>query len=279
MRIDLLLAEATQRLVLAGSASPRLDAEILLGYVLERNRTWLYTWSDHVIPPAEHERFESLLRAREAGQPVAYLIGEREFWGLSLHVGRSTLIPRPDTESLVEAALDKATASSGRALDLGTGTGAIALAFASERPGWHVVGVDRVPDAVALARCNSERLGLGNTVFLESDWFAALTEERFDLILSNPPYLAADDPHLGQGDVRFEPSSALVAGNNGLADLDYLCRAAKAHLTPQGWLLLEHGMSQDGAVRNALAQAGYGEVQTRHDLGGRPRVTLGCLAT
>ncbi|MCG7599028.1 peptide chain release factor N(5)-glutamine methyltransferase [Halomonas sp. McH1-25] len=277
MRIDLLLAEATRRLALAGSASPRLDAEVLLGHALARNRTWLYTWGDRDVTQAERARFESLLAARETGQPVAYLTGEREFWGLSLHVGRATLIPRPDTESLVEAALDKAAAKHGRALDLGTGSGAIALAFASERPDWHVVGVDRVPGAVALARRNGERLGLANASFVASDWFAALAGERFELILSNPPYLAADDPHLDQGDVRFEPRSALVADDRGLADLHYLCRAARAYLAPQGWLLLEHGMSQDEAVRDALIQSGYREVQTRHDLGGRPRVTLGCL--
>ncbi|MFD2436873.1 peptide chain release factor N(5)-glutamine methyltransferase [Modicisalibacter luteus] len=276
MRIDLLLADATQRLTLAGSASPRLDAEILLGHALERNRTWLYTWSDRVVTAAEQARFETLLAAREAGQPVAYLTGEREFWGLSLYVGRSTLIPRPDTESLVEAALDKAASGHGRALDLGTGTGAVALAFASERPGWHVVGVDRVPDAVALARRNAKRLGLTNAVFLESDWFAALSGERFDLILSNPPYLAADDPHLDQGDVRFEPHSALVADDQGLADLHHLCLTAKAHLASGGWLLFEHGMAQDSAVREALRQAGYDEVQTCNDLGA-PRVTLARL--
>lgn len=277
MRIDHLLVEATQRLARAGSSSPRLDAEILLGHALAQSRTWLYTWSDREVEDLDHQCFESLLAMREAGQPVAYLIGEREFWGLPLQVARSTLIPRPDTESLVEAALDKATAEQGRMLDLGTGTGAVALAFASERPGWQVVGVDRVPDAVRLARRNGERLGLANVSFVESDWFAALEGERFDLVVSNPPYLAADDPHLAQGDVRFEPASALIAGDQGLADLHYLCLTAREHLLPHGWLALEHGMAQDGAVRDVLQRAAYRDVQTRLDLGGRPRVTLACM--
>lgn len=278
MRIDQLLRRASERLAAVGSSTPRLDAEVLLSHTLGRERVWLYTWNDCEVAGFERARFEALVAARAQGEPVAYLTGEREFWGLRLATHAATLIPRPDTECLVAAALERATASSGRALDLGTGTGAIALAFASERPGWHVTGVDCIPAAVSLARGNATRLGLANVRFLKSDWFTALSAEHFDLILSNPPYLAAGDPHLGQGDVRFEPRSALVAGDVGLEDLHHLVAAARAHLNPGGWLLLEHGMAQGAAVRDALVRAGYLGSMTLNDLGGLPRVSLGQLA-
>nr|WP_297459227.1 peptide chain release factor N(5)-glutamine methyltransferase [uncultured Halomonas sp.] len=279
MRIDRLLVAACERLAAVGSPSARLDAEVLLGHVLGRDRTWLYTWSDREVTDTDLAHFERLIVKRSAGEPVAYLIGEREFWGLRLGTHDATLIPRPDTESLVEAALARASEPSGRALDLGTGSGAIALAFASERPGWCVFGVDRIPAAVALARDNAMRLGIANATFHESDWFAALAGESFTLILSNPPYLADDDPHLALGDVRFEPRSALVAGDAGLADLYHLIATARVHLEPGGWLLLEHGLNQGAAVREALSDAGYGDVATLDDLGGRPRVSLGRFCT
>lgn len=275
MTLEQLLIQAAKRLNAAGSTTPRLDAELLLGHALGRDRTWLYTWSDRSVEDAEMTRFEALLAARVAGEPIAYLIGEREFWGLRLQTHNASLIPRPDTECLVETALAKATAARGRALDLGTGSGAIALAFASERPGWQATGVDRVADALALAQGNGERLGIGNVEFLESDWFSALVDRRFELILANPPYLSEDDPHLEQGDVRFEPRSALVAAENGLADLRHLIITAGAHLEPQGWLLLEHGWTQGEAVGEALRDAGYREVTTLSDLAGQPRVSLG----
>lgn len=278
MRLDLLLARAAQRLLNAGSPSARLDAEVLLCHVLEVDRTWLYTWGDREADAETEARFEALVAEREAGHPVAHLTGEREFWGLRLATSPATLIPRPDTETLVEAALAVAGAS-GRLLDLGTGTGAVALAFASERPGWAVTGVDLRPEAVALARDNAARHGLGNARFLVSDWFAALDEEggdaRFELIVSNPPYIADDDPHLARGDVRFEPRSALVAGDDGLADLRHLVEAARDHLALGGWLMLEHGAGQAAAVCEALAAAGYREVSSRRDLGGHERISLG----
>ena len=277
MRLDALVARAAARLAASGAASPRLDAEVLLCHVLERDRTWLYTWGDRAIEAWPRARFEALLALRASGWPVAYLTGEREFWGLALATSPATLIPRPDTERLVEAALEKATASHAELLDLGTGTGAIALAFASERPSWQVVGVDRALAAVALARANAERLGIANVRFYESDWFAAVAGRRFALIVANPPYLAADDPHLSQGDVRFEPHSALVAEASGLADLNWLIDQALEHLLPGGWLLLEHGMEQGQAVRTALSEAGYRQVVTLEDLGGRERVSLGCV--
>lgn len=279
MTLDALLARAARRLVDAGSPSARRDAEVLLCHVLGVDRTWLYTWGDREAPTLERARFEALLAARALGQPVAYLTGEREFWGLRLSTSPHTLIPRPDTERLVEAALAHGASPRGRLLDLGTGTGAIALAFASERPGWSVVGIDLSPEAVALARHNAERLAIGNVAFRAGDWFTALDHEdggeRFDLIVANPPYIAEDDPHLRQGDLRFEPHSALVAAEAGLADLRHLVHESLAHLASGGWLLLEHGHGQGRAVRDALAAAGYGEVATLRDLGGHDRVSLG----
>ncbi|MCL7941022.1 peptide chain release factor N(5)-glutamine methyltransferase [Halomonas sp. ATCH28] len=277
MTLDALLARAARRLLEAGSPSARLDAEVLLCHALGVDRTWLYTWGDREAPLLERARFEALLAARAAGQPVAYLTGEREFWGLRLSTSPHTLIPRPDTERLVEAALALGASPRGRLLDLGTGTGAIALAFASERPGWRVVGIDLSPEAVALARHNAERLAIGNVEFRAGDWFAALEDgaERFALIVSNPPYIAADDPHLARGDLRFEPHGALVAAEQGLAELRHLVVEARAYLVPGGWLLLEHGHGQGEAVRDALAAAGYGEVATLRDLGGHDRVSLG----
>ncbi|MGM0983816.1 MAG: peptide chain release factor N(5)-glutamine methyltransferase [Pseudomonadota bacterium] len=279
MTLDALLARAARRLFAAGSPSARLDAEVLLCHVLGVDRTWLYTWGDREAPLVERARFEALLAARAAGQPVAYLTGVREFWGLRLATSPHTLIPRPDTERLVEAALAYGASDQGRLLDLGTGTGAIALAFASERPGWSVVGIDLSPEAVTLARHNAQRLAIGNIDFRPGDWFEALDDENdsegFDLVVSNPPYIAEADPHLRQGDLRYEPQSALVAAEQGLADLRHLVGEARLHLVPGGWLLLEHGHGQGAEVRDALAAAGYGQVATLRDLGGHERVSLG----
>ncbi|CAM4029983.1 peptide chain release factor N(5)-glutamine methyltransferase [Vreelandella rituensis] len=276
MTLDTLVMQAAKRLRQAGSSSPRLDADVLLCHVLGRERAWLYTWGDKPCPTWQHARFDALIAARVQGMPVAYLTGEREFWGLRLATSPETLIPRPDTETLVEAALAQGSQPGGRLLDLGSGTGAIALAFASERPGWQVEGVDIREQAVALARHNAQRLALANATFQLSDWFAALDDAtRFDVILSNPPYIAADDPHLMQGDVRFEPASALVAEQSGLADLYHLIASASTYLEIGGWLLLEHGYTQALAVQQALREAGYVEVQSRRDLGGHERVTLG----
>ncbi|MEQ6918402.1 peptide chain release factor N(5)-glutamine methyltransferase [Halomonas aquatica] len=279
MTLDRLLAQASARLAAAGSPSPRLDAEVLLCHVLGVDRTWLYTWGDRQAPVFEWAQFEALVAARAQGHPIAYLTGEREFWGLRLVTSPHTLIPRPDTERLVEAALAHALRPAGRLLDLGTGTGAIALAFASERPGWSVLGVDIRPEAVCLARHNAERLAITNALFRESDWFAALMDENdgegFDLIVSNPPYIAAKDPHLARGDVRFEPHSALVADDEGLADLRHVAREACRYLAPGGFLLLEHGFEQAKQVRDVLVAEGYDQVASLRDLGGHPRVSMG----
>nr|WP_289123740.1 peptide chain release factor N(5)-glutamine methyltransferase [uncultured Halomonas sp.] len=286
MTFDALLKNAAQRLQLAGSPSPRVDAEVLMEFATGRSRTWLYTWGDSECPTWEHARFDALIAARAQGQPVAYLTGEREFWGLPLATSPTTLIPRPDTETLVEAALARASTPTGRLLDLGTGTGAIALAFASEKPDWQVVGVDVRPEAVALAADNARTLNITNATFLVSDWFSAFTlsspsasspGSTFEIIVSNPPYIAADDPHLGQGDVRFEPRSALVAEADGMADLLHLITTAQAFLSPGGWLVLEHGYQQAPSVRQALKLAGYQSVESVQDMGGHERVTLGHL--
>lgn len=283
MSLDALLKQAAQRLQAAGSASPRVDAEVLLSHVIGRDRTWLYTWGDKSCSLWEHARFDALVAARAQGEPVAYLTGEREFWGLRLATSPNTLIPRPDTETLVELALGRVTNTHGRLLDLGTGTGAIALAFASEQPNWQIVGVDVREEAVALAKRNAQALGIVNAQFMQSDWFSALTSNKevekpfFDIIVSNPPYIAADDPHLAQGDVRFEPRSALVADADGMADLLLLIESAKHYLAASGWLFLEHGYRQAEKVREALKRVGYQNVESVRDLGGHERVTLGHL--
>ncbi|MGE4408551.1 peptide chain release factor N(5)-glutamine methyltransferase [Pseudomonas sp.] len=266
-----------QAVDLPASPSPRLDAELLLAHVLGKPRSYLRTWPERVPSAEQCQAFAECLRRRRAGEPVAYILGRQGFWSLELDVAPQTLIPRPDTELLVETALALLPATPARVLDLGTGTGAIALALAAERPGWQLTGVDRVGEAVALAERNRQRLGLGNARFEVSHWFSALQGGRYRLIVSNPPYIAAADPHLQRGDVRFEPRSALVAGADGLDDIRLIVARAPAHLESGGWLLLEHGYDQAAAVRELLAAAGFGEVQSRRDLAGHERISLGRL--
>lgn len=260
---------------LPDSPTPRLDAELLLAAALGKPRSYLRTWPERELDGEQLTRFQASLQRRRQGEPVAYILGHQGFWSLDLEVAPHTLIPRPDTELLVETALELLPATPLSALDLGTGTGAIALALASERTAWQVTGVDRVEEAVALAERNRQRLQLGNARFLHSHWFSALSGERYGLILSNPPYIRADDQHLDQGDVRFEPSSALVAGSDGLDDIRAIIQAAPAHLLPGGWLLLEHGFDQAEAVRELLVAGGFAEVHSRRDLGGHERISLG----
>lgn len=264
------------------SDTARLDLELLLCHILERNRTWLYTWPEHLLSESQQLEFERLLARRLAGEPLAHITGRREFWSLSLQVDASTLIPRPDTESLVEATLECFAADSSdqsrTLLDLGTGTGAVALALASEKPQWRLLGLDLSPAAVELAERNRTELKLGNAAFLQSDWFSALApSDRFDAVVSNPPYIAPEDPHLGQGDLRFEPQSALVAEAEGLADLLWIIDQAPVYLKPGGWLLLEHGWEQGPQVRQLLIQAGFISVETLRDLGDRERISRGRL--
>ncbi len=260
---------------LTQSDSARRDAEILLGFVTGRARTFLMAFGETLLTQQQQEQLERLLVRRERGEPVAYLIGEREFWSLPLSVSPATLIPRPDTECLVELALERLPSSACNILDLGTGTGAIALALASERPDCTVTGVDLQPEAVALAQHNAQKLAIGNAQFLQGSWFAPLAGQTFALIASNPPYIDATDPHLAQGDVRFEPSSALVAQQHGLADLSAIVQQAPQYLLPQGWLLLEHGWQQGESVRALLQAAGFISIATRRDYGDNDRVTFG----
>ncbi|QCT21646.1 peptide chain release factor N(5)-glutamine methyltransferase [Jejubacter calystegiae] len=266
--------QATARL--AGSDSPRRDAEILLGLVTGRSRTYLLAFGETRLSDAELDQLEQLLARRERGEPVAYLTGQREFWSLPLAVSPATLIPRPDSECLVEQGLARLPAEPCRILDLGTGTGAIALALASERPDAAVTALELIPEAVALAHSNAQNLAIDNVTVLQSDWFSALESgQRFDLIVSNPPYIDAEDPHLSQGDVRYEPKSALVAADKGLADLQQLITEARYWLQPGGWLLLEHGWRQGEAVRELFNGAGYERVETHRDYGGNERLTAG----
>lgn len=260
---------------LSSSESPRRDAEILLEHVTGKARTYLLAFGETLLTPEQDAQLAALLARRKTGEPVAHLTGEREFWSLPLYVSAATLIPRPDTECLVEQALARLPDGPCRILDLGTGTGAIALALASERPDCQVTAVDVMPDAVALAQRNLARLGFSNVQINQSSWFSALAQHAFEMIVSNPPYIDEHDPHLSQGDVRFEPLTALVAANDGLADIEHIITTAREHLVPGGWLLLEHGWTQGAAVRALFSAAGYASVETCRDYGGNERLTLG----
>ncbi|MCY1406807.1 Release factor glutamine methyltransferase [compost metagenome] len=262
---------------LPDSPTARLDIELLLAAAIGKSRSYLHTWPERIVSSEAALTFADYLQRRRAGEPVAYILGQQGFWNLDLEVAPHTLIPRPETELLVETALQLLPASAVKLLDLGTGTGAIALALASERPLWQVTAVDRVLEAVALAERNRQRLQLNNVTVRSSHWFDALAGECYDLIISNPPYIAAADPHLVAGDVRFEPSSALVAGVDGLDDLRVIAAQAPQHLLAGGWLLLEHGYDQAAAVRQLLTEQGFTEVASRKDLGGHERITLGRL--
>ncbi|MFM5236026.1 peptide chain release factor N(5)-glutamine methyltransferase [Aeromonas veronii] len=266
--------------VLAEGESPRADADVLLCHLLGCRRSYLMTWPERELDAAQQAILQGWLARRLNGEPIAHLVGEREFWSLPLKVSPATLIPRPDTEVLVEQALTRIPQGPCAVLDLGTGTGAIALALKSERPELDVWAVDRMADAAALARENSAALGLPIEV-RDGSWFEPLGEPdrdntpRFAVIVSNPPYIDGADPHLEQGDVRFEPRSALVADDAGLADIRHIVAHAPAYLLPDGWLLLEHGWDQGEAVRQLLRDGGYREVATVRDYGDNDRVTLG----
>jgi len=261
-------------------ASARLDAELLLAHALGQSRSYLHAWPERLLTDQQVQIFATLVARRVAGEPIAHILGRREFWSLDLEITPATLIPRPETELLVELALSRIPVEAAwEIVDLGTGSGAIALAVARERPRSHVTAIDVSASALAVARDNAQRLAIGNVVFQQGAWYAGLGQQHYDVILSNPPYIRADDPHLQQGDVRFEPLGALVSGTDGLDDLRIIVACAPDHLRPGGWLLVEHGYDQDEAVRRLLVDVGLIEIQSVNDLAGHPRVTLGQMAT
>jgi len=259
-----------------GSRIGPADASHLLLHVLQRSPTWLLAHGDAVVSPAEAARFAGLVERRAAGEPVAYLTGSRGFWTLDLAVTPATLVPRPETELLVELALERIPLDAEpRVADLGTGSGAIALAIAKERPRARVLATDASAEALEVARMNAQRNRIGNVEFRHGDWLSPLDGETFDLIASNPPYIALGDPHLEEGDLRFEPPSALSSGADGFDAIRAIVRDAPAHLREDGWLLLEHGWEQGEAVRALLRDAGFVDIATERDLEQRDRVTLG----
>ncbi len=271
-----LLAHAARRLIEI-SASPRLDAEVLLAAALDRPRGYLHAWPERTPAPEQAACFAVWLERRSAGEPVAYLLGQREFWSLDLEVTPDTLIPRPETELLVELALARLPMDRPVTVaDLGTGSGAIALALAVERPMARIVATDQSPAALVVAQRNTQRLGIGNVEFREGDWCAPLGDERFDLIAANPPYVAAADPRWRQGELRFEPPAALVAGGDGLAALRAIVAQASEYLKPGGWLLLEHGYDQGEAVLALLRERGFDAVSDHRDTAGLSRTSGGC---
>ncbi len=267
---------------LAQSGLVPVDAQVLLAYAVGNTRAWLTAHADESLTPNAAARFFSLARRRRDGEPIAYLTGVREFWGLSLLVTQNVMIPRPETETLVERALARLAPDRAlHVLDLGTGSGAIALALARERRRAHIVATDVSEAALRVADANARRLGLYNVSFILTDWYDGieLSSERpaFDVIVSNPPYIAAGDRHLGEGDLRFEPMAALTPGGNGLSALSTIIAGAPRRLAPGGWLIVEHGYDQQDDVRALFASAGFFDLESTRDLAGIPRVCAGLL--
>jgi len=265
------LAAAVQRL------GERADAEALLLHLLRKPRSWLLAHADDLLDTDVRTAYALLIDRRFSGEPVAYITGRRGFWSFDLEVTPATLIPRSETELLVELALTRLPhAAGGTVADLGTGSGAIALAIACDRPGARVVATDASADALTVAQRNAQRLVIDNVTFEQGDWLTPLAGQKFNLIVSNPPYIEAADPHLGQGDLRFEPAAALASGNDGLDAIRRIVGDAREHLEVGGWLLFEHGWNQGEAARKLLIAAGYAEVMTSQDLEQRDRVSGGC---
>lgn len=270
------LLEHATAILADSSDSARLDSEILLAYVMKQTRTWLHAWPDNKPTSEQYTHFEQLLTRRKNGEPIAQIIGEQEFWSLKLKVTADTLIPRADTERLVELALERIPQQSfWNIADLGTGSGAIALAIAKERPSVQVIATDASMKALTVAQENAQLNQLNNIRFVRSMWFDDLDDHVFDMIVSNPPYIAENDPHLSKGDVRFDPISALTSGPTGLDDLSHLINKAPGHLKPGGWLIMEHGYDQAKDVINLMQQAGFNNCQDFTDYGGNPRVAIG----
>lgn len=262
---------------LAKSQIPKLDAEILLSFTLNIPRSYLYAHPEETINSKKIVIFEDLLKRRLQGEPIAYITGHQEFWSMDLLVSSDVLIPRPETEILIETAIALFSSEEHcHVLDLGSGSGAIALAIAKERTCWDVMGVDRSEKAVVIAKNNQQRLQIFNVDFLKSDWFAAISEERlFNLIVSNPPYIPQNDPHLKQGDVRFEPKESLISGVDGLDAVRFIAANAARYLKSSGYLIFEHGYDQKASVKSILQQNHFVSIQSKKDLAGKDRVTLG----
>lgn len=260
----------------ANSGETKLEAQLLLEQVLNVNHAWLIAHADDEINSKAKQQLDALIQRRITGEPIAYILGKREFYGLTLKVTPDTLIPRSDTETLVDAALTRISPSTPlHILDLGTGSGAIALAIARHRPLAVVTAVDVSAGALAVAQENANHLSISNVRFILSDWFDALHNQTFDLIVSNPPYIEDQDPHLKQGDLRYEPYAALASGKDGLEDIRKIIQQAAIHLKPQGLLMFEHGYNQAKSVSLLLASAHFSAIETHKDLAGSDRVTLG----
>ncbi|MCH9756030.1 MAG: peptide chain release factor N(5)-glutamine methyltransferase [Gammaproteobacteria bacterium] len=273
--IKICLKKAVERLK-TSSPTAQLDAELLFAHVLKKSRAFLYAHSDDALAAESIQQLESVISKRITGVPIAYLLGEREFWSLLFYVTPDTLIPRPETELLIELSLSLLGAhKTCSVLELGTGTGAIAIALASEKPLWHLLASDKSIDALSITKQNMQRHHIKNITLIESDWFEKLSGLQFNLIISNPPYLAADDPHQHQGDLRFEPKGALLSGEDGFDDLNHLIQKSMHYLTPGGLLLLEHGYDQADKLIEKLNLAGYQNVQSWQDENGYNRVVSG----
>jgi len=258
------------------SPTADLDAQVLLCHVLACNSAHLVAWPEKPLDETQRRHFLQLIERRRQGHPVAHLTGEREFWSMDFLVDESTLIPRPETETLIEYVLEKHShQASLKLLDMGTGTGAIAIVLARENPGWQVHACDISLQAIKLADRNRDKHAINNLTLVESDWFSNIDESDYDLIISNPPYIDADDPHLAQGDVRFEPASALISANRGMKDIEHLCSHAKDHLKNAGWLIVEHGYDQAEQVADCFTRNDYSEITQRQDLSGHTRMTAG----
>lgn len=267
------LKQASQ--LLSGSDSPKRDAEILLGFVTNKTRTFLMAFSETPLTENELTELDRFLKRRQAGEPIAYITGVKEFWSLKFNVSPSTLIPRPDTEKLVELALEFLPKVPCEVLDLGTGTGAIVIAMATERPDCLFTAIEKNDDAFNLAQQNAKQIGVNNTYFLQGNWYRPIKGRQFAMIVSNPPYIEPTDVHLSQGDVRYEPRSALVSEDDGLADIKIIVQGATKHLSQYGWLLIEHGWEQGELVRKIFKQHGFQLVETYADYSGNERVTVG----
>lgn len=276
MKISALTKKSTMLLAAKQiSATARTDVEILLVHTLKKSRAFLYTYPEYELKKLELAKFNKLFARRKLGEPIAYILGKKEFWSLELTLTKDVLIPRPETELLVELALEKIAGDTAFVADIGTGSGAIALALAKEKPEWQIFATDLSKKALAVAAKNAKQLHLPNIIFLKSDLTVALPQKKFAAILSNPPYIPVEDPHLKIGDLRFEPHTALVAGKTGLEIIEKIIQSAPQKLEKNGWLMLEHGFNQGEKVRTLFKKAGFTAIKTYRDYAKIPRATIG----